>query len=418
LKKNVLPLVVIALVVAVLSTGIFYGLIVSRMDGSSRSGSSLRYVATRDLEKGQVVTGDDFRLAPAADPGSPAPTKPEDLVGRKLRESLGAGGVFTEKVLTPFSQRGISSGIPDGLRAVTVHISESSSVVSLLRPGDHIDIQALLQRQRGGEPDLEIRTLLQNAVVFNVSDGAGSQQGKAILTVLSTPQDAERLSLADAGARLRVSLRKQGDEKIVPLGGSNLLGMGGGPRSVVTSSFVPVIPGTAVPSTAGNNVARTTPQRSPSPKVSFEVSLIQTNSAQGNSTLAVKSFGLEEWRTTGSHETVSTSRVEADRAGEFVWRADQVGSLRVRLEPMPSTTEGEVQVRVQPEVTSLGKTGASVRRVESNVALGNNQVAVVSGLVPDGDAGRWREHLGARQGANGELLLLIRSIPNKADAAK
>ena len=73
MKKNVIPLVVIALVVAVLSTGIFYGLIVSRMDGSAPAAATLRFIAAVELEKGRVLKPGDFQLGPAADPGSPSP---------------------------------------------------------------------------------------------------------------------------------------------------------------------------------------------------------------------------------------------------------------------------------------------------------------------------------------------------------
>jgi Flp pilus assembly protein CpaB len=418
LKKNVLPLVIIALVVAVVSTGIFYGLIVSRMDGSARAANSLRYVAVRDLDRGRVLAAEDFRLANAPDPGAPAPSKPEDLVGRKLTAPLGAGGAFTEKILTPFSQRGLSSGIPEGMRAVTVHISESSSVVQMLHPGDHIDVQTLLNRHRGGEQDLEIRTLLQNAVVFNVEDGNGNQQGKAILTVLSSPQDAERLSLADAGARLRVVLRRQGDEKLAPLGGASLLSLGGGPRPQVTSSFVPVVPQGSSPVAA----VRSLPAR----KVAFEVSLLDASPEQiaalgrtGQADmLSVSSAQAETWSGAGAAELLAASRIEADKAGEFHWKSDELGSLRLRLEPMAGGANGGVNLRIQPEAMSPSKLGAATRKVESSMQLASNQVAVVSGFVPAEDVVRWREKLGKSRNSGsgngkGELVLLIRPVGNQ-----
>ncbi|MCX6612899.1 MAG: Flp pilus assembly protein CpaB, partial [Acidobacteria bacterium] len=197
MKKNVVPLVVIALVVAVLSTGIFYGLIVSRMDGSSSSAASLRFVSAHGLEKGRVLKAGDFQLVASADPGEPVPARAEDLIGRRMADKVEAGKVLTESLLSPLSERGLTSGIPEGMRAVTLHISDSSSVLQLVVPGDRVDIQALINRQKNGETDVELKTLLQNATVYNVAGDANPQmQGRMVLTVLSSPQDAERLSVA------------------------------------------------------------------------------------------------------------------------------------------------------------------------------------------------------------------------------
>ena len=118
MKKNVVPLVVIALVVAVLSTGIFYGLIVSRMDGSSTNATSLRFVSVNGLEKGQVLKAADFQLVASANPGMPVPARVEDLIGRRALEKVEPGKVLTESLLSPLSERGLASGIPAGMRAV------------------------------------------------------------------------------------------------------------------------------------------------------------------------------------------------------------------------------------------------------------------------------------------------------------
>ena len=48
--------------------------------------------------------------------------------------------------------------------------------------------------------------------------------------------------MADAGARLRVVLRNQVDQKLHPLGTVSLLSLGPAPKPVVTSSFAPAVP--------------------------------------------------------------------------------------------------------------------------------------------------------------------------------
>ncbi len=419
MKKNVIPLVVIALVVAVLSTGIFYGLIVSRMDGSAPAAATLRFIAAVELEKGRVLKPGDFQLGPAADPGSPSPAKAEDLIGRTVKEKVEAGKVITESALSTFSQRGLPSGIPDGMRAVTVHISDSSSVVQMISPGDRVDVQALISRNRNGETDVELRTLLQNATVFNVSAETNpSLQGRAVLTVLSSPQEAERLSVADAGARLRVVLRNQADQKIVPLGIMSKgivssLNLGAAPKPVVTSNFVSAPASRLLPHA-----------------VELEVSLIEVSADQlaalapgfKPGTLSVSSSAsqqdirgkIEEMKQNQQATLLATSRLTADQSGEFSWKASDLASLRVRIEPLPNYIDGGANLRIQPE-TMLPLSGTSAtRRVDSSIQLGQHQAAIVGGLLPSQEAAQLREKLAPGTKSNGgELVLLISPVQKK-----
>ncbi|WP_031494930.1 Flp pilus assembly protein CpaB [Bryobacter aggregatus] len=385
MKKNVLPLVIIALVIAVVSTGIFYGLIVSRMDGSARTASTLRYVAVKDLEKGHVVKAEDFRLSAAPDPGSPAPSHPEDLIGRRLTENLGRDVVLTEHVLTPSAQRGLPAGIPDGMRAVTLHISDSSSVVQMLHPGDKVDVQALINRNRNGETDLELRTLLQNATVFNIVPPEPNQnlQGRTVLTVLSSPQDSERLSVADAGARLRVVLRNRGDEKIVPLGSTSVLSLAAPPRPVVTTKFA---------------VAKPVSRPVELDFRLFEVAADQVASfapGAGNDALSVK---VGQNQKAEKSTLLASSRMMADRSGEFIWKAADLSSVKVRVEALDGQTDGDVRLRIQPESSS---TDAATQKADSKVQLSGEQSAVVSGF-----------HAG-HKGRGGQLVLVITPVRSK-----
>ncbi len=411
MKKNVVPLVVIALVVAVLSTGIFYGLIVSRMDGSSTNVASLRFVSVNSLEKGQVLKAGDFQLVASADPGVPVPARAEDLIGRRALDKIEPSKILTESLLSPLSERGLASGIPAGMRAVTVHISDSSSVIQLINPGDHVDIQALINRQKNGETDVELKTLLQNATVYNVSSDANPQlQGRMVLTVLSNPQDAERLSVADAGARLRVVLRNRKDQEIVPLGPVSLLNLSGAPKSVapksvVTSSFVPGAP-----------QVRAEPQ-----PVELEVSLVEVSAAQmailapgmRSDTLSISSSPTQQNLVAKLDEMKATvlarSRLQAGKSGDFSWKASDQASIRVHIEPQENSTDGSTQLRIQPEAS-----GSTIRRVDSSIQVRRNQGAIVSGLLPAEQVGFLREKLTPGAGPRGgEVLMIIQPVQKK-----
>ncbi len=221
MKRNVIPLVVIALVVAILSTGVFYGLIVSRMDGSPAVAKKPYFVASHGLEAGRVLRADDLKLTTGPDPGGPGPARIEEAVGRSTRSNIEAGKPILDALLSPAQDLPLRGGIPEGMRAVTIHVSDSAGVVKLLQAGDHVDIQALYQKSRNGESDMEVRTLMQNATVYQVQlDATAQAPTRQMLTILSSPEEAERLSAADAGARLRVILRNRNDQMIIPLASS------------------------------------------------------------------------------------------------------------------------------------------------------------------------------------------------------
>jgi Flp pilus assembly protein CpaB len=413
MRKNVIPLVVIALVVAVASTGIFYGLIVSRMDGSARKTMLPRLVSVKALEKGHLVEPSDLKLTTVEDTGVAGPMRPEDAAGRTVKEDVAAGVVLTEDLLTPLSERGAATGVPDGMRAVTVHISDSSSVVKMLHPGDRVDVQALIVRQRNGENDVEARTLLQNATVFQVPMEAPTpqMQGRMVLTLLSTPQDAERLSAADAGAKLRVVLRNPGDQKMLPLGVVSLMNLGGAPRPIVSSQFVAAVPAV----------------RAVAAPMELEVSLIELSAEQmkllspeqSGRVLSVASSNskqslsarIEEWKRGQKVSVLASSRLVAGRAGELSWKASEQSSLRVRIEPLASSPDGNANLRIQPESTLPVSGVATTRRVDSNVSLNREQGAIVSGLFPSEQVAQLRERLtpGGRAGG-GELLMLITPV--------
>ncbi len=418
MKKNVIPLIVIALVVAVASTGVFYGLIVSRMDGSTSRPPIPRLVSAKALEAGHALEAADFRMDLVADPGVAGPARAEDLAGRALKENIASGVVLTDSMLTPPGGGAAPGGIPEGMRAVTVHISDSTSVVQMLHPGDRVDIQVLIPRVRNGEPDVESRTLLQNATVYQIptpAQGAtpqnGPMQGRNVITLLSTPQDAERLSAGDAGAKLRVVLRNRHDQKIIPLASTSLLNLGSGPRPVVTSNFAP-----------GPVASR--PSASP---VELEVSLIevaadqlpelapdQTSGALAVSRSSAKqgiAAKLDELKRGKKASVLASSRLVAGKSGEFSWKASEQSSLRVRIEPLAPAADGTPNLRIQPEATLPVAGVATTRRTDSSVSLGREQGAIVSGLLPAEQAAQLREKLSpGSQNHAGELLMVIKPV--------
>src|SRR3954463_13912703 len=71
MKKNLVPLLGIALVVAIISTGIFYGLFVGRLKSATVAPGPTIVVAARNLERGAKLQAADVKLTPWGSPVLP-----------------------------------------------------------------------------------------------------------------------------------------------------------------------------------------------------------------------------------------------------------------------------------------------------------------------------------------------------------
>jgi Flp pilus assembly protein CpaB len=100
------------------------------------------------------------------------------------------------------------------MRAVSIHVTDSTGVLALLRSGQKVDVQVVTGR--GDKGDTLVRTALEGLKVLSVTPQAElSSQGAQlpVVTLLANPREADILALADSGARVRLTLRNPLDEE-------------------------------------------------------------------------------------------------------------------------------------------------------------------------------------------------------------
>jgi Flp pilus assembly protein CpaB len=216
MKRNMVPLLGIAFVVAIISTGVFYGLFAGKLRSSSELPGHAIVVAGRDLDRGTVIQPSDLRVSEVQGVLGGSFSKPEQAAGATLLTSMKANEPLLEdRVSQPASQAGGSGGlVPSGMRAVTLHIFESESVLNMLRPGSRVDLQAVSEKNGAAE----LRTVLESVQVLSVvaPDANGNRPAGAAVTVLLKAQDSDMVALADAGSRIRLALRNPLDEEATP----------------------------------------------------------------------------------------------------------------------------------------------------------------------------------------------------------
>jgi pilus assembly protein CpaB len=213
-KNNLLKLLGIAFVVAIVATGVFYGLFVDKLSSNTGSGKML-VVAAKPLKAGTVLQAADLKLIPW--PTAQLPTgsygDATAVTGNTVFDPVEENEPLLASHMAT-SQSGGGAGVPTGMRAVSVHVTDSTGVMTLLRTGQKVDVQVVINRG-DNKKDTEVRTALEDLKVLSVipqTEQSSQGQNLPVVTLLAKPGDADILALADSGARVRLTLRNPLDD--------------------------------------------------------------------------------------------------------------------------------------------------------------------------------------------------------------
>ena len=386
MKKNLVPLLGIAFVVAIATTGIFYGLFVGKLGATAPTPV---VVALKDLKSGTTLNPEMVKVV--AWSGSPVPagsfTTTDQVAGRRLVQPLAEG----DPVLPVRLERPSSTGaaIPAAQRAVSTHVTDSVGVLEMLHPGDHVDVQVL--SNKSGEA--EIRTILQNKSVISIhpnpeatSNGAAAAP---VVTLLVDKNEAETLALADSTARVRLALRNPADNEHnnhSGLGFSTVL-RGGAPRpDAVVEPPAPVQSKTPAGAGPGPDIQLQVQVLGAAPGVLDELfrpadlsgrpDVFQASAVKRPSDLAAVLKNLEQQK---SVDVVSTAQVRTGMSTSVSLQAgkqDPQAGVRIRFSTLRAA-DGRLRLQIEPEVTTPG----SVRKLDTKIDIASGQPFLLGGLV-------------------------------------
>ena len=145
--------------------------------------------------------------------------KPDDLVGRTVLYPLSAGEPIRARYLaTAGSGIGLSTRIPEGMRAMSLKTDQIVGVAGFLVPGSHVDV--LVTFHTPASPDPITATALQDVQILATGqkmqpDPGGKIVPTDVVTLLVNPQDAEKVVLASAQGRVQFVLRDGADHAVV-----------------------------------------------------------------------------------------------------------------------------------------------------------------------------------------------------------
>lgn len=115
--------------------------------------------------------------------------------------------------------------IPTGMRAMSVEVDEVSDIAGFVTPHSRVDVLVAVAGTGPGEPSFS-RIVLQNievlAVAQEIEHAKDEPQVVKVVTLVVTPADAEKLTLASREGMLRLAMRNYSDSKIVATSGIGL----------------------------------------------------------------------------------------------------------------------------------------------------------------------------------------------------
>lgn len=254
---------VIALALGGLLSSVVYKRLQQGAAGPRKPGIDI-VVAANDLQVGTKLDDRDLKIV-----NFPAESLPDGVihqkaraVGRGVLQPISRGEFILASKLADKDVAGLPALIPPGMRAVSVRVNDVIAVAGFVLPGTRVDVLLTGNPGAGGEP--VTTTVLENVAVLATGqklerNAAGDPQNTAVITLLVSPEDAQKLTLATQQGRIQLSLRNPldtGQEKIASVRNAALYN--GGLAAPVPVARTPIKVKHVVPSPAP---ARPTPYK-------------------------------------------------------------------------------------------------------------------------------------------------------------
>lgn len=201
-----------ALVISLAITSFFYVRFSKRQN---RPSTKKIIVAAQALQPGTPITASDLSDVdwPVSVPVEGLIEKREDVIGHVLMYAVAAKQPVLLRDLASSTSYGLSAKIPNGMRATAVKTDEVANVAGFLFPGSHVDV---MMTMRGEGQDTVSRTVIQNAEVLSTGtkiepDPNGKPEDVKVVTLMVTPEQSEKLMLAQTQGHIQIVLRNGGD---------------------------------------------------------------------------------------------------------------------------------------------------------------------------------------------------------------
>ena len=198
-------------------------------------------VSKQDIPAGTVIEPAmlDTAIVPNRFIQPQAVTSLDRIAGMITVAPISKGEQISLSKLTS-NQRGggdLSGATPSGKRAITIVVDNISSLSGMIKPGDYVDVLAMLQIPTTG-PDgkliqqMAVVPLFQNILVLAIGSNTGgpvassggryaersaSSSDNSLITLALGPQEANLIAFVQEQGKIRLTMRSPADAKVEPI---------------------------------------------------------------------------------------------------------------------------------------------------------------------------------------------------------
>jgi pilus assembly protein CpaB len=206
-----------------LALGGFVSLLVYRelkSENASASHAGVNVVvAANNLQVGAKIEDGDVKIVTVPEAAVPPGSfhQMSQVIGRGIILPISTGEfILGNKLAGENAGYGLPSLIPPGMRAVSVRVNEVVSVAGFVQPGTRVDV--LLTGSPGSGGSEQTTTVLENVAVIATGQklertAGGDAQMAPVITLLVSPDDAQKLTLASTQGRIQLALRNPLDTR-------------------------------------------------------------------------------------------------------------------------------------------------------------------------------------------------------------
>jgi pilus assembly protein CpaB len=217
-RSRLLLIGIVALALGAFVSFAVYRNLQSRTGSNNAPGVDV-VIATGDIQVGAKIEDKDVKVVrfPSGDLPPSCFHQKSSVIGRGVVLPIAKGEfVLPLKLAGENAGFGLPSLIPPGMRAVSVRVNEVVSVAGFVLPGTRVDV--LLTGNPSGASEQQTTTVLENVAVIATGqrlerNSAGDPQMTPVITLLVSPDDAQKLTLATTQGRIQLALRNPLDTK-------------------------------------------------------------------------------------------------------------------------------------------------------------------------------------------------------------
>ncbi len=221
MRRRFLLIVICASLIGLLASALVYQ-VMSQVARARSDQSEQIVVAAADLSLADTVTSQHIRLVdwPKASVPPGVLRTAAEAEGRVVRSSIVAGEPLIEGKLAPqLAGRGgiMPMLIPEGQRGVTIRVDDAMRESGFVLPNSRVDV--LVSMPKAGSSEKIAKVILQDVTVLAAGQTVEMKDNKPVtnttVTLALTPQQVERLAVAQSEGRLMLVQRNLRDTQFV-----------------------------------------------------------------------------------------------------------------------------------------------------------------------------------------------------------